>query len=372
MPSEWRYPWALSSASASPRPRARARGVRRARPLPRGGSRKVHRRRFARSAHRAGSGVSLVMPACSRALELTHVLWPSRLGRYTNRSGTSASSSSLVGVPPGKTSIDHPPPEDPLALRVLLGVRLDREQVLLLGREVVQVALEHVEAPRPPDGRARPGSRARASGRGGRRPRSPGRRVPGCHRRCRRRRCARREPRPRGPTNGPHRPCRRPRSRSLDRRSRSCSSGAFPPCSDAARRISRRGCRGHGSRSQASDTRSRRSSSQYPSAASGIIRTRSGANAWTNSIVAHDDHRAGPSLQRLGDRRSRGRIEVVRRLVEQQQVLVSRRRVAPARASSSRRPRACRHPGTRSSRSGRTYRAAPELLVVGGRGCLHV
>ena len=66
-------------------------------------------------------------------------------------------------------------------------------------------------------------------------------------------------------------------------------------------------------------------------------------------VVAHDHHRARPVLQRLGDRGARRRIEVVRRLVEQQQVLAARRRAGPARASSSPRPTACRRPGTRSS-----------------------
>ena len=88
---------------------------------------------------------------------------------------------------------------------------------------------------------------------------------------------------PRGPTNRPHRPCRRPRSRRLDRRSRSCSSGAFPPARmlrggypvggvGATDRGLRRATRGRGGRRPST-----------PSAASGIIRTRSGANAWTNS-----------------------------------------------------------------------------------------
>ena len=54
----------------------------------------------------------------------------------------------LLGGRASREDVHRPPAaQDPLALRVLLGVRLDREQVLLLGREVVQVALEHVEAP---------------------------------------------------------------------------------------------------------------------------------------------------------------------------------------------------------------------------------
>ncbi len=50
------------------------------------------------------------MPARCRATELAQAPWTSRLNRKTGRSGTTASSSSLVGVPPGKCSIDQPPP----------------------------------------------------------------------------------------------------------------------------------------------------------------------------------------------------------------------------------------------------------------------
>jgi hypothetical protein len=60
---------------------------------------------------RAGSGVVRSMPARCSARLLTQAPWPSRLTRYTGRSATMASSSAAVGVPPGKASIDHPPPE---------------------------------------------------------------------------------------------------------------------------------------------------------------------------------------------------------------------------------------------------------------------
>ena len=42
--------------------------------------------------------------------ELTQAPWPSRLGRYTGRSGAISSSGAAVGTPPGKASIDQPPP----------------------------------------------------------------------------------------------------------------------------------------------------------------------------------------------------------------------------------------------------------------------
>ena len=60
-----------------------------------------------------GSGVSAVMPASSRARELTQAPWWSRLGRNTGRSGTTASRSAAVGVPPGNAAIAQPPPSDP-------------------------------------------------------------------------------------------------------------------------------------------------------------------------------------------------------------------------------------------------------------------
>jgi hypothetical protein len=51
-----------------------------------------------------------VIPAISRARLFTQMVWPSRFGRNTMRSGTTASRRSLVGVPPGNTSMDQPPP----------------------------------------------------------------------------------------------------------------------------------------------------------------------------------------------------------------------------------------------------------------------
>ena len=58
----------------------------------------------------------------SSASVLTQAPWPSRLGRRTGRSGTTASSSSHVGVPPGKASIDQPPP----VIHSAVGVRRRR------------------------------------------------------------------------------------------------------------------------------------------------------------------------------------------------------------------------------------------------------
>ena len=57
-----------------------------------------------------GSGVSRVIPARASARELTQAPCPSRLVNIAGRSGTIASSTSLVGVPPGKTSMYQPPP----------------------------------------------------------------------------------------------------------------------------------------------------------------------------------------------------------------------------------------------------------------------
>ena len=57
-----------------------------------------------------GSGVSRVMPASSSARELTQAPCPSRLVKNAGRSGTIASRTSFVGVPPGNTSMYQPPP----------------------------------------------------------------------------------------------------------------------------------------------------------------------------------------------------------------------------------------------------------------------
>ena len=58
----------------------------------------------------AGSGVDLSIPAARSAAVLTQAPCPSRLGRNTGLSATTASSRSRVGMPPGKASIDQPPP----------------------------------------------------------------------------------------------------------------------------------------------------------------------------------------------------------------------------------------------------------------------
>ena len=50
------------------------------------------------------------MPARRSAAEFTHDPCPSLLSSDAGRSGTTASSCSRVGVPPGKNSIDQPPP----------------------------------------------------------------------------------------------------------------------------------------------------------------------------------------------------------------------------------------------------------------------
>ena len=55
---------------------------------------------------------------------------------------------------------------------------------------------------------------------------------------------------------------------------------------------------------------------------SGMNSTRSGSSACTNSgVVAHDHHRPRPVAQRRRDRLARRRVEVVRRLVQQQEVV---------------------------------------------------
>ena len=58
----------------------------------------------------AGSGVVASSPASRIAAVFAHALWWSRLMRSTGRSGTTASSSVRTGAPPGKWSIDQPPP----------------------------------------------------------------------------------------------------------------------------------------------------------------------------------------------------------------------------------------------------------------------
>ncbi len=74
----------------------------------------------------------------SNAFEFTHAPWTSRFSRKTGRSGTMSSSSSLVGVPPGKWDISQPPPKIDGSLGVLPGVRRDRVAVRVHAREVVE------------------------------------------------------------------------------------------------------------------------------------------------------------------------------------------------------------------------------------------
>ena len=88
----------------------------------------------------AGSGVCASMPASSRARVLTHAEWWSRLGRKTGRSGHARSSRSAVGTPPGKASIDQPPPVTHGRSGCSRGVRRDPLDVLLDGAEVGEVA----------------------------------------------------------------------------------------------------------------------------------------------------------------------------------------------------------------------------------------
>ena len=57
-----------------------------------------------------GSGVSRVIPAAASATVFTQPSCPSRLSKKAGRSGTTASRSARLGVPPAKESIDHPVP----------------------------------------------------------------------------------------------------------------------------------------------------------------------------------------------------------------------------------------------------------------------
>ncbi|MDT7679215.1 MAG: hypothetical protein QOD82_7117 [Pseudonocardiales bacterium] len=58
-----------------------------------------------------GSALRRSIPASSSALLFTQAPWWSRLTRYTGRSGTTASSSSRVGMPPANAASAQPPPE---------------------------------------------------------------------------------------------------------------------------------------------------------------------------------------------------------------------------------------------------------------------
>ena len=85
-------------------------------------------------------------PASSRARVFTQVPWPSRLVRTTGRSATTASSACRVGVPPGKNSIDQPPPTIHSRSGLLARVVGHDVQALLGRLGAVQVALQHREA----------------------------------------------------------------------------------------------------------------------------------------------------------------------------------------------------------------------------------
>ena len=107
--------------------------------------RRIAGRRPARSVHPTGSGVSL---RDVRGLEGTRVdprAVTVAIGQERGRSGTIASSRSFEGVPPGKTSMAQPPPRIHRRSGCVGRVGLDREEVVLLGRQFMQVALEHVE-----------------------------------------------------------------------------------------------------------------------------------------------------------------------------------------------------------------------------------
>ena len=67
-----------------------------------------------------GSGVRASIPASSSARLFTQAPWPSRFGRNTGRSATTASSACLVGMPPGKAAIAQPPPVIHSSIRVSL------------------------------------------------------------------------------------------------------------------------------------------------------------------------------------------------------------------------------------------------------------
>ena len=57
-----------------------------------------------------GSGVRASIPARRSARLFTQAPWPSQFGRYTGRSGTTASSGCRAGMPPGKAASSQPPP----------------------------------------------------------------------------------------------------------------------------------------------------------------------------------------------------------------------------------------------------------------------
>ena len=84
----------------------------------------------------------------SSAAVLTQAPWPSRLVRKTGRSGTTASSSCRVGVPPGKNSIDQPPPTIHSSVGVRGGVLGDDVEALAAPTSVP--CRSHCSIARPP------------------------------------------------------------------------------------------------------------------------------------------------------------------------------------------------------------------------------
>ena len=125
-----------------------------------------------------GSGVCSVDARRARSARLlTQAPWWSRLGRNTGRSGTTASRSAAVGVPPGKAAIAQPPPR-------IHGSSGWAAAYAAIGGEVVLAGVQP-RTGRSGSARARPGrggrgrrrSRARPARRRGRRPRRPAGRV---------------------------------------------------------------------------------------------------------------------------------------------------------------------------------------------------
>ena len=86
------------------------------------------------------------MPASSSARVLTQAPWWSRLGRKTGRSGTTASRSAAVGVPPGKADIAQPPPRIHGRSGCASAYALMMREVVVAGVALGQVAAGALEA----------------------------------------------------------------------------------------------------------------------------------------------------------------------------------------------------------------------------------
>ncbi len=141
---------------------AQARGDRRGSTRPRAGSPTARPRRCVRCARQPDLACRSSHPRSrARGSSPRRCVRPCSAGRRSDR-GPHASSSSFVGVPPGEDVHGPPATEDPLPIGVGFGVGRDREKVFLLRRQVVKVALQHVEAADPPGARGRPGSPAPA------------------------------------------------------------------------------------------------------------------------------------------------------------------------------------------------------------------